>query len=58
MEKNSITIRASNCRNKAQNQFRVVQQSWAERKKEKKKIYYVEKNNTKLKGNTSTKRQY
>ena len=57
MEKNSITIRASNCRNKAQNQFRVVQQSWAERKKEKKK-YYVEKNNTKLKGNTLTKKQY
>ena len=58
MEKDSITIRASNCRNKAQNQFRVVQQSWAERKKEKKKKYYVEKNNTKLKGNTSTKKQY
>ena len=57
MEKDSITIRASNCRNKAQNQFRVVQQSWAERKKEKKK-YSVEKNNTKLKGNTSTKKQY
>ena len=54
MEKNSITIRASNCRNKAQNQFRVVQQSWAERKKKKK--YYLEKNNTKLKGNTSTKK--
>ena len=53
MEKNSITIRASNCRNKAQNQFRVVQQSWAERKKKK---YYLEKNNTKLKGNTSTKK--
>ena len=54
MEKDSITIRASNCRNKAQNQFRVVQQSWAEKKKKKK--YYLEKNNTKLKGNTSTKK--